>query len=288
MESEPSGQFHYSSDHEEPMDTDSEADYESQAGSPVDGGHGPEDILSTRMDISDTEDPIHEKTGKRPLPPPSIRLTNNANSLKEIGDHRLVNGLANHVPLQGEIDRIVQNNTSVTRVDRDRTASLDNIKDLEQSMHSISVPLWQKILSFIPPTSLGKILRTSHLFHALLNPQGPQEIAFQMFFHGKSGFIPSEAIWQASRTRFAPGIPKPLKSKSELEMWQLIRGQTCQVCQQAKAFINAQDITNPWSSGPGDNGVRIVWLCGIRICGICLTQRCQQVWSLLFSISKFI
>lgn len=268
------------SDHEEPMDTDSEADNGPREDISVNGDHDPEDDLSSRMEISDTEDPIREKTGKNSLPPRPNGFTNNGIPSKGSGNHRPANGFTNQVPLQKEIDRIIQDNTSITHVDRNRIVPLDDIQDLKQAVHILSIPLWQKILSFLPPTSLGKVLRTSRLFHALLNPQGLEEIALQDRFYGKLGFKSSEAIWQISRTRYAPGLPRPLKNKSELEMWQLILGQTCQMCRQTKPFMNAQDIANPWSSGPGDNGVRIVWLCAVRICGICLVRQSQQVWSL--------
>ncbi|KAL8658117.1 MAG: hypothetical protein Q9226_001267 [Calogaya cf. arnoldii] len=53
--------------------------------------------------------------------------------------------------------------------------------------------------------------------------------------------LDAESIWAASRKRFAPGLPRPLRNLKELDMWRLLRGQACQLCNNTKGYI-ATDI----------------------------------------------
>ncbi|KAL8798632.1 MAG: hypothetical protein Q9182_006507 [Xanthomendoza sp. 2 TL-2023] len=68
----------------------------------------------------------------------------------------------------------------------------------------------------------------------------------------RSGVRPldAESIWTASRKRFAPGLPKPLRNLKELDMWRLLRGRACQLCGETKELGAMSGNGNPWESGP--------------------------------------
>ncbi|KAL8712421.1 MAG: hypothetical protein Q9220_003269 [cf. Caloplaca sp. 1 TL-2023] len=95
---------------------------------------------------------------------------------------------------------------------------------------SLPPELWQHVFRFVPPVFLGRLLRVSHAFRSYLTSSHDGSRSVEP--KPGRGIQPSdaEAIWAASRRRFAPGLPKPLRGLTELDMWRLLRGQVCQIC----------------------------------------------------------
>ncbi|KAL1955722.1 hypothetical protein VTO42DRAFT_8120 [Malbranchea cinnamomea] len=141
--------------------------------------------------------------------------------------------------------------------------------------------LWQHIFKFLPPHTLGRLLRVSKSFNRLLTPvQG--ELPPDRATPGVLKYVQPNSIWAASRKTFYPGMPRPLSSLSELQMWNLISGLTCQFCNKRGSSAHVLDAI-PWEAGPGHDGVRVIWPFCVRACGECLEVQCQKEMDLLFS-----
>ena len=152
-------------------------------------------------------------------------------------------------------------------------------------LHGLSAALWQRIFSFVPPVFLGVLLRVSREFYFLLSMinEGDPSLG-ESCTQGNLQPLASNAIWAASRKRFAPGLPQPLPLLKDLDMWRLLRGNACQLCGQRKALITNAGNPDLWHNGPGNNGVRVIWPLGIRSCGSCLITQCEQVGQLEISL----
>ena len=147
--------------------------------------------------------------------------------------------------------------------------------DREMCVSSLPLQIWQTIFCFVPPVFLGRLLRVNRAFNFLLTPsatRGPDPKLSYQFTRDLS----PPSIWAASRKRFCPGLPRPLHGMEELEMWRLLRGSTCQLCGNSKTLLTS-NASKPWSSGPGDRGVRVIWPFGVRSCGPCLRVHCEKV-----------
>jgi hypothetical protein len=147
--------------------------------------------------------------------------------------------------------------------------------------HGLTIPLWRKVLGHVPPVFLGRLLRVNRLFHVLLdcNSQFRESIQDVESDHAQD-------IWQASRKRFASGLPRNLEGQTDLELWRLLRGSGCQLCSKEDSLMTGSPSTDPWRSFPpfADN-VRVVWPFGIRCCRECLVANCEQVCYLCCSLS---
>ncbi|KAI4178438.1 MAG: hypothetical protein L6R41_008393, partial [Letrouitia leprolyta] len=117
---------------------------------------------------------------------------------------------------------------------------------------TLPAELWHHVFRFVPPVFLGRLLRVNRAFHSYLtSPQNGSTLATGP---SKTAVRPldCETIWAASRRRFASGLPKPLRGLQELDMWRLLRGQTCQLCGTTKNPGTVSGTVNPWESGPGE------------------------------------
>lgn len=142
---------------------------------------------------------------------------------------------------------------------------------------TLPAELWHHVFRFVPPVFLGRLLRVNRAFHSYLtSPQNGSTLATGP---SKTAVRPldCETIWAASRRRFASGLPKPLRGLQELDMWRLLRGQTCQLCGTTKNPGTVSGTVNPWESGPGEQIVRVIWSFGIRCCGPCLEKSSEKV-----------
>lgn len=150
---------------------------------------------------------------------------------------------------------------------------------LECSSRSYLLPteLWQYIFCFVPPVSLGRLLRVNHTFNACLTVERANESQPVPSPRGAAKPMSAQSVWVASRKRFCPGLPKPLRGLQELDMWRLLRGRNCQVCGENKILSFNSNSDSPWDSGPGDKGVRVIWPFGIRCCGQCLQTSSEKV-----------
>lgn len=160
----------------------------------------------------------------------------------------------------------------------------DDIKGRTEFIRVAQLPLdiWQHIFCFVPPVSLGRLLRVSHAFNALLTPGTSLEPYLQTPSGEDLGSLDAEAIWASSRKRFCPGLPRPLRWLQELSMWRLLRGNDCQICGQRRTLLTSNSAAIPWQSGPGENGVRIIWPFGVRCCGNCLRIHSEKVYLTAF------
>lgn len=149
----------------------------------------------------------------------------------------------------------------------------------EDSFHSPLLPaeLWQHVFCFVPPVFLGRLLRVNHAFKAYLTPDNANEQDPEPILHSVAQPLNPQAIWAASRKRFCPGLPKPIRGIHELDMWRLLRGRNCQVCHETKEPNLTPNPDNPWESGPGDKGVRVVWPFTLRCCGKCIPKISEKV-----------
>ena len=138
--------------------------------------------------------------------------------------------------------------------------------------------LWQHILCYVPPVFLGRLLRVNHAFNTYLTPGKAIEDS-RVLPNSIIQPLKAEDIWIASRRRFAAGLPRPMHGMEELDMWRLLRGQNCQVCDQTKEAIPATNLETPWEFGPGDTSVRIIWPFAVRCCGPCLRDGSKKVSS---------
>lgn len=142
--------------------------------------------------------------------------------------------------------------------------------------------IWQHIFTFLPPTSLGKLLCVNRTFRSLLTPSETELSSFPQA-SGLLKYLNPNSIWSISRRAFHPGMPRPMSLQTELEMWKLIYGSNCQFCGKLSSCSSSMDSTI-WEAGPGLDGVRIIWPFGIRSCGECVQVESQKV-SLSYTLS---
>lgn len=142
---------------------------------------------------------------------------------------------------------------------------------------TLPAEIWHHIFTFCPPRTLGKLLFVNGLFNLYLDPSSKiQRDESHSLPAGALALINPNSIWQASRRRFWPTMPTPLQDKLELHMWQLSCSTSCQFC--GKPAVTPQpDLSDPWQSGPGKEGVSIVWSFASRSCGVCLLNKSVKV-----------
>lgn len=142
---------------------------------------------------------------------------------------------------------------------------------------TLPAEIWHHIFTFCPPRTLGKLLLVNSLFNSYLDSSSkirrdePRPLPA-----GALPLMKPNSIWQASRRRFWPTMPTPLQDKTELDMWQLSCSTSCQFCGKPAA-AQQLDPSDPWQSGPGKEGVSIIWTFASRSCGTCLLSRSIKV-----------
>lgn len=157
-------------------------------------------------------------------------------------------------------------------------ASLNPAERAALCTASLPIEIWQHIFSFVPPVSLGRLLRVNRAFRSCLTDNSGELLKPRPVSHGVVNLLGADAVWSASRKLFCPGVPRPLRGFKELDMWRLIRGESCQFCGKTNLIKPSPDSVDPWEAGPGKDGVRVIWSFGVRSCGSCLSQRSQKVW----------
>ncbi|KAL2391480.1 hypothetical protein RJ035_000229 [Blastomyces gilchristii] len=141
--------------------------------------------------------------------------------------------------------------------------------------------IWQHIFTFLPPTTLGRLLCVNKTFRSLLTPSEAELPGFPQA-SGLLKYLNPNSIWSVSRRAFHPGMPRPMSFLTELEMWNLISGSNCQLCGKLSSCSSLTDSTI-WEAGPGLDGVSIIWPFGIRSCGECIQVKSEKEMDLLFS-----
>ncbi|KAL6720713.1 hypothetical protein ACLMJK_002638 [Lecanora helva] len=118
---------------------------------------------------------------------------------------------------------------------------------------TLPAALWQHVFCFVPPVFLGRLLRVNRTFNSYLTSAK----ALNSSEPPASGVLQpqdGEAVWVASRRRFAPGLPRPIHGMGELDTWRLLIGRNCQVCGVVNDTGDAALSENPWEAGPGKSG----------------------------------
>jgi len=174
-------------------------------------------------------------------------------------------------------DADMENGASAATVALDSTASTKKVKlSLPSALNKPGLPpavelppeLWQQVFTHLSPAILSRCLRVCKLFNVCLTQMkaGPPA--------SKKGAtlaraMESEAIWSQLRKTSYPSLPRPLVGFSELRMFQLIGGNTCQSC--GKLHVK-HPVNNAFSAGPGETGVRVIFPFHLRLCGSCFTN----------------
>lgn len=145
---------------------------------------------------------------------------------------------------------------------------------------ALPAEIWHRIFIFCPPRILGRLLCVCRLFNVYLDssskircdrPKSPPRSAVSP--------LQPTAIWQDSRRRFWHSMPSPLQDKTEVDMWRLSVPTICQHCRKQGTVHqrDSKDSPDLWQSGPGKDGVAIVWAFATRSCGTCLLTKSIKV-----------
>jgi hypothetical protein len=134
--------------------------------------------------------------------------------------------------------------------------------------------LWQQVFIQLAPAMLGRCMRVCKNFNYYLTdikvPPHTKRDRHQVRIHD------SEYIWMHSRKDTYPTMPRPLQGFTELQMFRLIGCQSCQTCGK---FPVKPPATSVFNTGPGENGVRVIWPFRLRICGTCFRNDALTVSS---------
>ncbi|KAG9246104.1 hypothetical protein BJ878DRAFT_561979 [Calycina marina] len=139
--------------------------------------------------------------------------------------------------------------------------------------------IWQHIFTFIPPRTLGTLLRINKSFQSCIDPSLPKYLV--SLPDSALQPVTADAIWQASRRLHHSGMPAPLSGKSELDMWRMACSISCEFCGKKPASKSLSH--DQWHPGPGEDGVTPVWAFAIRTCGLCLEKQTEKEVALLLS-----
>ncbi len=153
---------------------------------------------------------------------------------------------------------------------------------LQTDRSLLPAEIWHQIFTFTSPRALGRLLQVNKVFRAYLDPSSstsPHSLASLSI--SVAQIRAPEAIWQASRRLFFPGMPSPLQGFNELDMWSLACTPICQFCGR-KDQPTSPLSTDQWHSGPGETGVSTIWPFAIRSCGSCLQQKTVKVGVFVF------
>lgn len=142
---------------------------------------------------------------------------------------------------------------------------------------ALPVEIWHHIFTFCPPRTLGRLLVVNQLFNVYLDPSSSICRARPLSLSsGRLSPLQPNAVWQASRRRFWPNMPSPLQGKTELDMWRLSCSASCQHCGR-QGTLQDQRSLGPWQSGPGKDGVSIIWPFATQSCATCLLANSTKV-----------
>ncbi|TVY75595.1 hypothetical protein LSUE1_G008463 [Lachnellula suecica] len=153
---------------------------------------------------------------------------------------------------------------------------------LPQDRSLLPAKIWHQIFTFCPPKALSSLLQVNKSFNAYLNPSSERN-SVEFLSGSIAKVLQPDTIWRASRLHFRHGMPGPLSGKSELDMWKLACGSSCQFCNKKQPGPAIPG--DLWHPGPGENGNVPIWSFGIRTCGSCLEQKSTKEIDLLLSSS---
>ena len=198
------------------------------------------------------------------------------NGRKSPSFHKVTDNYASAEQASQQVEVSMENPSRIKRP-RANDYVIGTGTDLPCTSSTLPAALWQHILCYVPPVFLGRMLSVNHAFNTYLTPGKSEEDPTPLPQCTTVQPLEAEAIWAISRRRFYPGIPRPIHGLKELDMWKLLRGKKCQICEKVKVDLSIASPQDPWESGPGDTGVKIVWPFGLRCCGSCLQENTQKV-----------
>lgn len=213
------------------------------------------------------DDPGMRKRKHSPLKEESEDESFTGRSATEARENNATPGtpLGSHAEASHKRPRLREPSNSTER----RTVSGIDAKEIPRAPR-LPLDIWQHICSFLEPVSLGRLICVDRALNALLDPQKPIPL------HLQEKSLTQNDIWSASRKRLLPGFPRPLSWISELATWRLLLGTSCQSCGR-KSSRSSMTTQSLWTSGPGQEGVRIIWPFAVRSCGKCLNTRMTKV-----------
>ncbi|KAF2435835.1 hypothetical protein EJ08DRAFT_645519 [Tothia fuscella] len=144
--------------------------------------------------------------------------------------------------------------------------------------------IWHKVLMYLPPKSLGQLLLVNHAFSSYLGGTAPilNHDIDERCVH--TLHLDAEDIWTQSRRMHHHHLPRPLSGHSELSMWKLIGGKSCQFCaQDSGSQISHNGHAIDFARSPRSQGIRIHWALAIRCCNNCLKRETIMESELLAS-----
>jgi hypothetical protein len=133
--------------------------------------------------------------------------------------------------------------------------------------------LWQQVFMHLSPAMLSRCLRVCRSFNFCLTKLKATNIPRKKNTP-IARVLDSEALWTESRRHTYPTMPRPMLGSTELQMLQLIGALSCQSC--GKPHVRLP-VTNFFSAGPGENGVRVIWPFRARLCGKCFVSESLTV-----------
>jgi hypothetical protein len=160
--------------------------------------------------------------------------------------------------------------------------SASSMKALSDSCAGLPALIWQSVFMHLPPHSLGKLLLVNRAFNRYLQAADGRQNSMDDWIQA-DGHLDPEMIWIQSRRKFHRHLPRPLHGRTELDMWKLIGGRRCQMCDQKKPGSKFQPGHSSESAIRGLEGqaVRIIWPLALRCCNACLINETYTVCPLL-------
>jgi hypothetical protein len=174
-------------------------------------------------------------------------------------------------------DADMENGAGAATAAHDSSASTKKVKlSLPSALNKPDLPptvglppeIWQQVFTHLSPAILSRCLRVCKLFNVCLTQmKAAPPASKKSATHARA--MDSEVIWSQLRKSSYPSLPRPLVGFSELQMFQLIGGNTCQSC--GKLHVK-HPVNNAYSAGPGETGVRVIFPFHLRLCGSCFTN----------------
>ncbi|KAI0204680.1 hypothetical protein F4808DRAFT_411723 [Astrocystis sublimbata] len=148
----------------------------------------------------------------------------------------------------------------------------------------LSAEIWQYTLTFLTPKMLCRLLSVNKYFNSLLTrkPKYAHQVGLSRV-PGAPPLLKPEVIWQLSRQRFWPTMPKPLINHTELQMWQLASQTKCQLYTTKNSPRPSADTSS--HAKCEENESQIIWSFSLRSCGPCLLKKATKEIDLLLSSS---
>lgn len=137
--------------------------------------------------------------------------------------------------------------------------------------------IWQHILSYLTPPTLGLSMMVSKSFTSYLDGSIPPR---HKCAEGRLQTMDAEALWASWRVAHpdeAANMPRPLEGHRERDMWRLIRGIRCDLCKKLDEQPRKPTSPDLWRGGPTMSTTRAIWPFGLRLCGECLYRNCEKV-----------